>query len=143
MRRWLTRLPGFVLAAATVPLLLAMGGGGTAPLSDTIPHPEQEVSAELVDRQGVSMQVSTLSCNGKTFLPLSVGEGVLMVPFDRVDRVAFGDGDGKRVPVTVTVSGGRTLEGFLPAGLACTGSTEFGNFRITSGGIREIRVVRP
>lgn len=133
----------WVLFAATVPLLMAMGGGGGGPASDTIPRPKENFSADLVDRQGTTTRVEFLSCGGKTFLPLTRGDGTLMVPFAKVAQLTFGAESGKQVEVSVGVEGGKALEGSLSTGLVCTGSTDYGNYQIPVQGLREIRIVRP
>lgn len=125
-----------------VPFLLALGGGGT-PSSDTIPRPQEKFSAELVDRQGVTTKVSLFSCNGKTFLPLDRGEGLLMVPFSKVVKVKVGADRGTVVDATVQAEGGKSLEGRLPRSLLCTGATELGNYQVELRGLKEITFSRP
>jgi hypothetical protein len=122
------------------PCLLAMGGGGAGPLSDTIPRPKDNYGADLVDRQGVSTRVDYLSCNGKTFFPLERGEGTLMVPFSKVLRLEVAEEAGARVKVSIEASGGKALDGSLPRALLCTGSTDYGNYQIELQGLREIRL---
>lgn len=123
---------------ALVPFLLAMGGGGDGPVSDTIPRPKESYSAELLDKQGVATRVAFLSCGGKTFFPLDRGEGTLMVPFSKVQRLTVGAEEGGRVAATVEVEGGKSLEGTLPRTLLCTGETEFGNYQVEARGLRWI-----
>jgi hypothetical protein len=134
---------GWVILVAAVPVLLAMGSSGSGPISDTIPRPEDNFSADLVDRQGVTTRVEYLSCAGKTFLPLERGEGTLMVPFAKVTRLSVGSDAGTRVTVRVEVEGGRSLEGSLPRTLLCTGATEYGNYEIQFQGLHEVVLVRP
>jgi len=132
----------WVWLGLAVPLLMGMGGGG-GPISDTIPRPKDNFSADIVDRQGVSTHVEFLSCAGKTFLPLERGEGTLMVPFAKVSRVAVGSDAGDAVRVTVEVAGGDALEGTLPRSLLCTGATAYGNYQIPVQGVREVVLARP
>ncbi len=136
-RRMLTGLLGVL----GVLLLLGMGGGGGGPVSDTIPRPKENHRADLVDRQGITTRVELLSCNGKTFLPLERGEGTLMVPFAKIERVTMDGEQGTRVAVRVEVVGGTRLEGFLPRTLLFTGTTDYGNYRIEARGLAEIRFV--
>jgi hypothetical protein len=131
-----------LLLAAAFPLLLAMGGGGT-PLSDTIPRPRDNYAAELLDRQGYSTRASHVSCNGQTFLPLERGEGVLLVPFERIVRVRLGGEKGKKVEATVEVRGAKPLEGLLPRGLLCTGVTDYGSYQVEARGLKEIVFGKP
>lgn len=130
------------LLALSLPALLGMGTGGGSPLSDTIPRPKDNFRAELTDRQSVATRLELLSCNGKTFFPLERGEGTLMVPFDRVQRVDVGEDEGNRVKVSLVVDGG-ALEGALSRVLLCTGMTEYGNYQIEVRGLRTIRFQKP
>ncbi len=132
-----------VVLCALAPFLLALGGGGGGPLSDTIPRPKENFSADLLDRQGVVTRVELLSCAGKTFFPLERGEGTLMVPFAKVRRLAVGAEEGARVAATVDVEGGKALEGALPRTLLCTGSTTFGNYQVEIRGLRQIDFAKP
>lgn len=127
-----------LLLVGLVPFLLALGGGGAGPVSDTIPRPKENFSAELLDKQGVAIRVAFLSCGGKTFFPLDRGEGTLMVPFSKVRRLTVGAEEGGRVVATVEVEGGKTLEGTLPSTLLCTGETEFGNYQVEARGLHRI-----
>jgi len=131
------------LLVATVPVLLAMGGTGGGLVSDTIPRPKENFTADLVDQQGVVTRVQFLSCSGKTFLPLKRGEGTLMVPFDKMTRLAVESDAGSRVEARVELEGGKSLEGALSGTLLCTGATEYGNYQIAIQGLREIVIVRP
>jgi hypothetical protein len=132
----------FILLLLAAPLLLAMGGSGGMPASDTIPRPKERFTAELVDRQGVVTRVTFVSANGKTFFPLKRGEGTLMVPFSRLVHVRFGTEREAEVEATFQVEGGRQLEGRLPRGLPVTGVTDFGNYQVEVRGLREISFLR-
>jgi len=132
-----------VLLGALAPFLLAMGGGGGGPLSDSIPRPKDNFTADLLDRQGVVTRVELFSCAGKTFFPLERGEGTLMVPFAKVRGLAVGAEEGARVAATVDVDGGKPLEGTLPRTLLCTGSTAFGNYQVEIRGLRQIDFAKP
>ncbi len=131
-RYWVPLLVTF----AAVPALLGMGGGRNGPLNEAIPRPRDNVRAELADRQGVTTRVELFSCAGKTFLPLARGEGILMVPFAKLERLAVGAEGGTTVRVSLTVEGGTVLEGDLSRDLLCTGVTEYGNYQVPLGGLR-------
>jgi hypothetical protein len=131
-RLWLV---GALLVA---PLLLGMGGGGAGPVSDTIPRPEENHTATLRDRQGIVTEVTHLACAGKTYLPLRRGEGTLLVPFARVQRVVLGADGPAGVAATVAAAEGQELAGTLEASLEVTGETGLGNFRVPMRGLAEI-----
>jgi hypothetical protein len=139
-RRW-SRL--VLLLAASFPLLLALGGGGAGPVSDTIPRPKDNYVADLLDKGGQKTRVEFLTCGGRTFFPLKVGEGTLMVPFSKVEKVSLEPGQGGDARVRIDAGGAEPLEGMLPRSLLCTGSTEYGNFQVDLSGLQEIRIVRP
>lgn len=125
------------------PFLLALGGGGAPPVSDTIPRPKDNFRADLTDRQGVVTGVEYLSCGGKTFFPLQRGEGTLMVPFAKVRQVSFGGNAGDKVAVELTVDGAEPLKGALTRGLVCTGVTDYGNYQIEVQGLERIAFSGP
>ncbi len=139
-RRWSCPV---LLLAASFPLLLALGGGGAGPVSDTIPRPKDNYVADLLDRGGQKTRVELLTCGGRTFFPLKVGEGTLMVPFSKVEKVSVETGQGGDVQVRIDAGGAAPLEGMIPRSLLCTGSTEYGNFQVDLSGLQEIRIVRP
>jgi len=125
-----------------MPLLLGMGGRGGGPASDSIPRPKENYSADLLDRQGVTTRVTSLSCNGRTFFPLERGEGILMVPFGKVSRVKLDLDNSSRVDAAIQVPGVQPLEGKLPRSLLCTGATDYGNYQVEIRGLAEIIFVR-
>ena len=127
-----------VAALVAAPLLLGMGGGGGGPVSDTIPRPEENHTATLRDRQGIVTEVTHLACGGKTYLPLRRGEGTLLVPFGRVQRVALGPDGPAGVAATVYAAEGQELAGTLEASLEVTGETGLGNYRVPVKGLVEI-----
>lgn len=139
-RRWSCLV---LLLAASFPLLLALGGGGAGPVSDTIPRPKDNYVADLLDRGGQKTRVEFLTCAGRTFFPLKVGEGTLMVPFSKVEKVSVETAQGGDVQVRIDAGGAAPLEGMIPRSLLCTGSTEYGNFQVDLSGLQEIRIVRP
>lgn len=125
------------------PLLMALGGGGAGPVSDTIPRPKDNFRADLTDRQGVVTRVEYLSCGGKTFFPLERGEGTLMVPFGKVRQVTFGEEAGAKVVADFAIDGAHELEGRLTRTLLCTGITEYGNYQIEVQGLSRIAFASP
>ena len=126
------------VALLMVPLLMGMGGGGGAPISDSIPRPEENHAATLRDRRGILTEVTHLACSGKTYLPLRRGEGTLMVPFALVERVQFDAAGADGVAVTIHSADGEELGGRLALSLEITGVTPLGNYRVPVKGLAEI-----
>jgi hypothetical protein len=132
-----------VLPLVGVSVLLGMGGGGRAPLSDSIPRPQESFSAAIRDGKGVETRLAGLSCGGKVFFPVARGDGILMVPFSKVSRLTTDASSGGEIRVRLALAGLEDLEGTLPGELECTGETDYGNYRIPFRRIAGIEFLTP
>jgi hypothetical protein len=97
------------LAVLTAAVLTGMGSMGGTP-EGTVPHTSEDIKVQLVDRKGVTVELSRFSMDGKVFLEGNLGEGTMSVNFDDLKDVSFGPVAGDTVPADLLLKSDRHLQ---------------------------------
>lgn len=121
------------LVLASLPLLLAMGGGSEGPVR--IPELNQDFKVVLVDQQGVTTALTSFALNGSSFVMGQVGKAKVAIPLEKVKSLELSYTEGKLMDCRVLLADGKTVRLKLKPTLAATGKTSYGNFSIN---LREV-----
>jgi len=100
-----------------------------------IPVPAENFSGTIIDRAGVHTSGSDLSIEGRTFITINHGKGLLYIEFKDIKTVQFAEPGRDSIDVTITLISGETITGTLNAIDYVYGRAQFGTFKIK---IREI-----
>lgn len=114
--------------------LLGMSGRKT----DEIPVPDRDFTVTITDRDGVVTRARQASMDGDIFFTTFRGEAKLFVPFEKVERVEFGDQADAMVPASFVLRDGERLDVRLRANLRCFGETSYGRLTIRLAAIRSL-----
>lgn len=126
-----------VLVLLTAAMLTGMGGLGGTP-EGTIPKPEENVKVKIVDRAGVSTELSSFSMDGKVFLEGRLGEGKMSVFFRDLKEVSFGPVSGDDVAADLLLTSGRRQQLKVNKSILFYGDTGYGAYRIPAGDVGRI-----
>ena len=121
----------------------AMGGGtGSSPTS--IPQTKQNFSVNLVDSQGIQVELDTFSIEGELSLPGQRGQGQIAIPLENIDSIRILQNQNGHT-AQVSLRQGQQIELIVKPGLRVTGKTAYGNFSIKMGDISflEIKTATP
>lgn len=130
----LFRISMLLLVAA---LLSGMGGGGGQPAGKT-PETSEDIKAQLVDRQGVAIDLSQFSMNGNVSITGDIGSGDLSLPLSRISHIQFGEVVGEKVPVILRLKSTEKVELSLRKRAIFYGNMGVGAYRIRADEVREI-----
>lgn len=133
MRKLLTT----ALVLLTAALLMGMGSLG-GPSEGTIPKPKENIGAQLVDRSGISTDLSRFSMDGNIFVRGRRGEGEMNVFFRDLKEVSFGAVSGSDVPADLLLTSGRRVQLKVDKKAVFYGDTGVGNYNITAGDVSRI-----
>jgi hypothetical protein len=125
-----------VLLAAT--MLLGMGNLGGAP-AGTVPKTEENIKAQIVDRSGVTTELSRFSLAGEVFLEGRRGDGLMSVFFRDLKEINFGPVSGNDAPADLLLKSGSHLKLNVSKSAFFYGDLAgYGAFRISAGDISRI-----
>jgi len=79
-----------LLILMTVPFLLAMGMMGGPSVRNKAPEPKEKLDATLVDMDGISTKVTYISYDGQLYLPFYLGQALITIPFQEINKIEFG-----------------------------------------------------
>lgn len=136
MRSMLTVVLALLIAA----LLSGMGGLGGTP-EGTVPKTDENIKARLVDRSGVTTELSWFSMDGQVFVEGRKGDGQMTVFFRDLKDVGFGQVSGEDVPVDLVLKSGEHLQLKVRKRALFYGSTGVGSYRIPARDVSRIDFV--
>ena len=118
-------------------MLTGMGGLGGTP-EGTVPKTEENIKAQLVDRSGVSTELTMFSMDGKVFLEGRRGEGQMSVFFRDLKEVSFGPVSGDMAPADLLLKSGSRVQLKVNKGAVFHGDTGTGAYRISAQDVSRI-----
>jgi|YNPNPStandDraft_1061719.scaffolds.fasta_scaffold00878_14 hypothetical protein len=121
------------------PLLLAMGIMGEAPRRD-VPETGKPFGAVLVDVEGVSTEVSHFSYDGEAYLPAYRGRALVVIPFERIAAVEFGQTQNHRRQARVLFQDQQEELFWVDEKLLFLGKVTYGTFQIQAKDLQRIRL---
>lgn len=125
------------LALLTAVLLMGMGNVGGTP-EGTVPKTEENIRAQLVDRSGVSNELTRFSMDGNVFLNGRRGEGQMSVFFRDLNEVSFGLVSGKDAPADLLLKSGKHVQLKVNKSAIFYGDTGSGAYHISAGDVSRI-----
>lgn len=126
-----------VLVLLTAVILTGMGNLGGTPVG-TVPETKENIKARVVDRSGVSTELSRFSMDGEVFLEGRRGEGKMSVQFRDLEEAGFGPVSGEDVPADLLLRSGNRHQLKVRKNAIFYGDTGYGAFRITAGDVSRI-----
>jgi len=126
-----------VLVLLTVAVLMGMGNLGGTP-EGQVPKTDENIKAQLIDRSGVTIELTRFSMNGKVFLEGKRGAGEMSVFFRDLKEVGFGIVSGDTVPADLLLKSGRRVQLNVRKGAVFHGDTGDGAYQISAHNISRI-----
>jgi len=130
-------LTTLALALLAAPLLLGMGSIGGTP-EGTIPKTNENVRAHLVDRSGVTTDLTRFSMDGNVFINGRRGEGQMNIFFRDLNEVSFGPAGSKDVPADLSLKTGKQVQLKVDKSAIFYGDTGSGTYHISAGNVSRI-----
>ena len=131
----------FCLAIIIVAAFFLMGMGKMDPSekSGEIPVPDKEVAAVITDSEGLTLNLTQFSINGKTYLQGRLGAGRVAVPFSQI-RVMTLASEPKGLAVKVELTDRSQLNLLLEKGLTAYGKIKAGTYQILLDQLKKIEI---
>ncbi|RII28452.1 MAG: hypothetical protein CXR31_00795 [Geobacter sp.] len=125
------------LILLTAALLTGMGNLGGTP-EGTVPKTDENIRAQLVDRAGVSNELSRFSMDGNVVFEGRRGEGTMSLFFRDLKEVSFGAVSGSDVPADLLLMSGKHVQLKVNKSAIFYGDTGSGAYRIAAGDVTRI-----
>ena len=125
------------LVLLTAALLMGMANIGGTP-EGTIPKTEENIRVHLVDRAGVSTDLTRFSMDGNVFLTGRRGEGQMSVFFRDLNEVSFGPVSGSDAPADLLLKSGKRIQLKVNKSDIFYGDTGSGTYHISAGNVSRI-----
>jgi hypothetical protein len=126
-----------VLVLLSATMLMGMGNLGGAP-EGTVPKTDENIKAQIVDRSGVSTELSQFSMAGEVFFEGRRGEGLMSVFFRDLKEISFGPVSGNDVPADLLLKSGSRLQLKVNKSALFYGDPGYGAYRIPAGDVNRI-----
>lgn len=126
-----------MLVLLTASVLMGMGNLGGTP-EGQVPKTDENIKVQLIDRSGVSTELTKFSMNGKVFLEGKRGEGEMSVFFHDLKEVSFNPVSGDTVPAELLLKSGSRIQLKIPKGAVFHGDTGVGAYRISAHDVSRI-----
>ncbi len=133
-----SRLCLFIIIAGAF-FLMGMGTLDQAEKPGEIPLPDKEVTAVITDSEGLTLNLSQFSINGKTFLQGRLGAGRVAVPFGQIHFLTLSL-EPKGISARVELTDRSTLNLFLEKGLTAYGKIKAGTYQILLDQVKKIEI---
>ncbi len=119
--------------------LMGMGKMDQSEKSGEIPVPDKEVSAVITDSEGLTLNLTQFSINGKTFLQGKLGAGRVAIPFSQI-RVMTLASEPKGITVKVELNDRSQLNLLLEKGLTAYGKIKAGTYQVLLDQLKKIEI---
>jgi hypothetical protein len=129
-----------LLALPAVLILAGMGSLGGAP-DGGVPQTDENIRVRLTDRNGVSVELTQFSLEGKTAVEGKLGSGLMTVFFRNIVKAEFGAAEGDNVSVEIALKGGEKLAVQVLKRRIFYGATSYGAFQIRARDIARIEML--
>lgn len=133
----MTRLGRIALVFAAALLLCGMGELGLGP-EGKVPETDEDVAARVIDRSGVTTDLTQFSMDGRVYLAGRRGDGEVTVFFRDLRVAAFGEVRGETIDAELQLKSGETLRLQVQKRTVFYGSTGYGAYHITARDIARI-----
>lgn len=115
---------------------LAMGGNAQEVVS-SIPDPDREFTARIVDQSDTAYEVDLLSVDGITYLPANLGHADVAIDFGRIRTVDFYMQDDTELAV-VEFTDGSENRFYLDPETVLYARSKWGNLRLSCRDVKSI-----
>jgi hypothetical protein len=133
-----------LLAAGLMVMLgLSLMGMGKMDINgkpEEIPVPDREVTAVVVDLEGVTLNLSQFSINGQTALSGKLGAGKAAVLFSQIKTVTLVP-EAKVLRARVDLADNQVVNLILDQGLTAYGRTRFGTYQVQLDQLKKIEIL--
>jgi hypothetical protein len=120
--------------------LLGMGSMDQTDKPGEIPHPDKEVTVNISDVEGQSLNLTRFSLNGQAFLTGKLGAGQVAIPLEQV-RVISLSPNGKEVLAKLDMVDGSHLNVQMEKGMTVYGKIKYGTYKITLDRLKKIEIL--
>jgi hypothetical protein len=128
---------GLIVVAAL--LLLGMGQMESTGKPGEIPNPDQEVTAIIMDNEGLTLTLTQFSINGKTYLQGRLGAGRAAIPFSRVRAITLSP-EAKDISVKLELTDHTQMNLLLDKGLTAYGKIKAGTYQVLLDRLKRIEI---
>ena len=120
--------------------LMGMGKLDPNEKPGTIPIPDREVTALIVDSEGMSLTLTQFSLNGQTVLSGTLGAGKAVVPFDQIKNIHLSP-HPKSTEALLELVDLSTLKLTLERGQTAYGKAKFGTYQVSVDRLKKIEIM--
>jgi hypothetical protein len=132
---------GLVIIMVAAFFLMGMGKMGQSDKPGEIPVPDKEVTAVITDGEGLILNLTQFSINGKTYLSGRLGAGLVAVPFSQIRVMSFStEPKGTAVKVELTLTDRSQMNLLLEKGLTAYGKIKAGTYQVFLEQLKKIEI---
>lgn len=127
----------------SMPCIMAMGIVGEKAPRTKAPPTARQFAGIVTDLEGVATHVDQLSYDGELYVPVYRGKGLVVIPFEKILSMDFGEkAEGKRkVSITFTTN---DVEAFLiDENVLFVGTVPFGTYQIETRHMKRLEFLAP
>jgi hypothetical protein len=131
---------GIILLVISAFFLMGMGKLDQAEKPGEIPMPDKEVSASIIDNEGLSLTLSQFSLNGQALLTGKMGAGRVTLSLNQVRVISLSNGS-KGVAAKVDLTDQSQLNLILDKGVLVSGKIKAGTYQVFIDQLKKIEIL--
>jgi hypothetical protein len=130
---------GLVVIILVAFFLMGMGKMDSSDKFGEIPLPDQEVTVVITDSEGLTLNLTQFSINGKAYLTGRLGAGRVAVPFSQI-RVMTLSAEPKGTAVRLELTDRSQMNLLLEKGSTAYGKIKAGTYQILLEQLKRIEI---
>ena len=134
-----SRITPVIITVAAL-FLMGMGKMDSSDKSGEIPVPDKEVTAVITDSEGLILNLTQFSINGKTYLSGRLGAGRVAVPFSQI-RVMIFSAEPRGTAVRLELTDRSQLNLLLEKRLTAYGKIKAGTYQILVDQLKRVEIL--
>lgn len=129
--------------ALSMPLLMGMGVlGGNTPRSK-VPETPKQFDATITDVDGTSTRLEQLSYDGELYVPAYRGKALVIIPFEKIAAIEFGEKAGGKRKALVTMVNQKSETLLIEDNVLFVGKVPYGTYQIETKDIKTLQIQAP
>ncbi len=120
--------------------LLGMGGMEQGKKPGDIPIPDNDVSATIIDNEGMTLNLTQFSISGQTYLTGKLGAGRVALPLNQIRKVTL-SADPKGTAARIELTDNSQMTIYPEKGVTVYGRIKVGTYQVSIDHLKKIEIL--
>ena len=133
----------FLCVVLSMPVVMGMGIMGDRSPRTKPPETPRQFSATITDAKGESIHVEQLSYDGELYVPVYKGKGLIIIPFEKIMAIEFGEQQEGKRRIHITFVDQKTETFLVEENILFVGKVPYGTYQIETKDMKRLELHHP